>query len=394
MKQSELANKPIFWQVPLTPHGIAVTEISEHLYHSRHGGLWPDRKDADTLLAERLQRGLISATEAELLRSWMRNGYVILRNTVPQDILDDVVRDTDRIWETSDSRLLVHVGGMQAVPPNETSRFGSGNRLVDLYVFSEAAREAIFAYRIRRFLQLLFEDEILAFQGLSFERGSEQAVHQDTAYVVVSSPLKMAACWIALEDIEPGSGELCYYEGSHHLPDFPFRANSKHWNSEQDGDELHQQFLDSLHVNSKAMKFPLRKFQPKRGDVLLWHADSADGGAEISHPNSDVSRRSLVAHYCPISVTPHYFTHRPMHRGRAHFKEHCYYSSYYYPVPDSLKLPRDEFPPDTNPQPREVVLRFARDAWHRAEPYLPSSVVDAMKRYKSSWAPGPKRHRG
>lgn len=217
-------------------------------------------------------------------------------------------------------------------------------------------------------------------------------MHQDTAYVVVSSPLKVAACWIALEDIEPGSGELCYYEGSHHLPDFPFRANSKHWSPERDGNELHQQFLESLHVNSKAMNFPLRKFQPKRGDALLWHADLAHGGAEISHPNFNVTRRSLVAHYCPISVNPLYFSLRPLQRGRAHFKEHCYYCSYYYQVRDELKLQSDEV--SANDRRPGALNQFVRDAWHRAEPYLPSSVVNTLKRYKASWEKGAKRRVG
>ena len=46
----------------------------------------------------------------------------------------------------------------------------------------------------------------LLFQSLSFIKGSNQGIHQDTAYVVTDQPMKLIATWIALEDINPGSG--------------------------------------------------------------------------------------------------------------------------------------------------------------------------------------------
>ena len=67
---------------------------------------------------------------------------------------------------------------------------------------------------------MIFDDSPLLFQSLSFEKGSQQGMHQDTAYIVVDSPLELAASWIALQDVEPGSGELMYYEGSHRLPEY------------------------------------------------------------------------------------------------------------------------------------------------------------------------------
>lgn len=40
---------------------------------------------------------------------------------------------------------------------------------------------------------------------LHFEVGSTQAIHRDTAYVVVKDePLKLVASWIALADVTPG----------------------------------------------------------------------------------------------------------------------------------------------------------------------------------------------
>lgn len=71
----------------------------------------------------------------------------------------------------------------------------------------------------------MFERPAVGFQSLYFRWGSQQAVHQDTAFVKVSSPMEFAASWIALEDIKSGSGELEYYIGSHRLDDYCFTGD-------------------------------------------------------------------------------------------------------------------------------------------------------------------------
>jgi phytanoyl-CoA hydroxylase len=58
--------------------------------------------------------------------------------------------------------------------------------------------------------------------------------------------MEMAACWIALEDIRPGSGELMYVPGSHRLPDWTFGEGRKHWNPSEDGNDTHVQWARSL----------------------------------------------------------------------------------------------------------------------------------------------------
>jgi len=36
-------------------------------------------------------------------------------------------------------------------------------------------------------------------------------------------------------------------------------------------------------------------FMPKKGDVLLWHANFIHGGSEVAEP--ELTRKSLVCHY-------------------------------------------------------------------------------------------------
>jgi ectoine hydroxylase-related dioxygenase (phytanoyl-CoA dioxygenase family) len=158
-------------------------------------------------------------------------------------------------------------------------------------------------------LTLIFDAEPLLFQGLTFECGSEQGIHQDSAYVVVSSPMELVASWTALEDIQPGSGELQYYEGSHRLPEYLFSGQHKSWDAGRDGMEQHDEWANLLHVNSKRLDFPLKTFRPKKGDTLIWSADLAHGGAPVMDPV--LTRRSQVGHYCPLGISPNYFSYRP-----------------------------------------------------------------------------------
>ncbi len=168
--------------------------------------------------------------------------------------------------------------------------------------FSEAL--ALFASpRLFNFLKLIFEDIPHLFQSLSFDTGSQQGLHQDTAYVVVEEPLKLAACWIALEDVKPGSGELMYAPGSHRMADWEFGPGRKHWKIEEDGDS-HDRWSRHL-IEYAERNRGVERFYAKKGDILIWHADLAHGGSPVENP--ELTRQSLVGHFCPASVKPYYF---------------------------------------------------------------------------------------
>jgi ectoine hydroxylase-related dioxygenase (phytanoyl-CoA dioxygenase family) len=164
--------------------------------------------------------------------------------------------------------------------------------------------------------------------------GSEQGIHQDTAYVVTSSPLELAAAWIALEDVQPGSGELMYYDGSHRLPEYLFSGAFKHWNPERDGIEQHAEWSRLLHANAARLGLALKTFRPRQGDVFLWSADLAHGGMPVERPES--TRHSLVGHYCPGRVAPHYFSTAPDHRTTTAYGGGRYSSVHYRLAPTAI----------------------------------------------------------
>jgi len=278
-------------------------------YRTPFGGLWTDRNDAEQLLGDKTARGALMPVDAERLKFWIDNGFVVLEGAVGETVVDQLNHEVDLAWQGGNRAIHLEywTDNVMHIDPISPELKQTQGKLLDLHAFSEAARDAVFAPAILHFLTLLFEREPLAFQSLHFERGTQQPMHQDAAYVVVSSRLEMAASWIALQDIQPNTGELEYYVGSHKLRPYLFRGEFKSLPHDMAaGDPDHVRFLAQLHEQAAEMGLQRVQFRPKKGDALIWHADLVHGGSQEVDPNS--SRKSLVTHYCPIDCEPAYFS--------------------------------------------------------------------------------------
>jgi len=284
-------------------------------FRSAFGGLWTDQGNALDLVEGKLELGRITQTQAKLLRQFITDGYVILKNAVPALSLWRARRALEAAYTGKIRNLKFccpHLGfevgdwtpGVQNVPA----------KALELHARSRAVRDAIFAPAISDFLGLIFERPAMASQTLGFWRGSTQGAHQDTAYVTYSLPLQFAASWIALEDVKAGAGELFYFAGSQRLEDFLYDGRFKGvsegrrmipgWDPKPE-ETAHS---DGLVQRSAAAGHEERTFLARKGDVLIWAADLAHGGKPFT---TDHTRRSIVTHYCPRDVAPLYFESGP-----------------------------------------------------------------------------------
>jgi len=290
-------------------------------YWSRFGGLWPDLSNAEELIDGKQALGSLSASDAELFRRWVRDGYVVLERAVAPELVDRFRNEVDAAWEKGDPRVRVEIGegGRHVYPRMAPSHRDQPHKVLDFHSVSAAAREVQFAPAILRFLGQLFERPPLAFQSLLFCWGSEQDMHQDAAYVVLRSPMELVGCWVALEDIQPGSGELQYYAGSHRIPEYLWfgRARSRPPEFEGLGE-----FLRHVRVESERLGCKLERFHPRKGDALVWHADLVHGGAK--RVRTEVTRKSFVTHYCPVDVDPEWLGRIPSSPKLEHAPG-CYY---------------------------------------------------------------------
>lgn len=265
------------------------------------GKLWIDHDNASSYL----KKNIHDEYYREKIESFIQNGYVVFEKAVSDDICDQITESINKINHNPESYIYKSLGNY--VHTSEAKLDEKSGRLVDIYGVSEEARIATFPIQVSNFLKLIFEENPLAFQSIYFHKGSQQSIHQDTAYVITKKPLSLAASWLSLEDIESGSGELAYYPESHKFEHFYFNKNTqrKGWQRKVDGDEMHKKFLESLHIQAKKKQLSLNKFVAKKGDVFIWHADLAHGGSKII--NKDATRKSLVTHFCPKSVKPRYY---------------------------------------------------------------------------------------
>jgi hypothetical protein len=298
-------------------------------YPSKFGGQWVHRKDFKIILRQKIRKGLIDSETAGLIGKWREDGFVVWKQAIASALVDELNEELNALPAKHPAGLMItgpNFEGSKLYQP-ELIRVHESIRIVDYYFFSLTARKILFSKPLMDFLEIVFEKKPVLTQSLNFEYGSEQAVHQDVVFAIMNSPLKMAAIWIALEDVQPGSGELVYYPGSHLWPDFLFSGRFKHFDKERDGIEQKNAWHAWLHEEARRRKVELQSFLPKKGDALLWHAGLAHGGAPITTPNK--TRRSLVGHYCARGVRPLYHYYKPSQR-KFYDAEGFFYSSAYY----------------------------------------------------------------
>jgi len=265
--------------------------------YSRFGGLWIDRLDSEDVLAERRRSGLYSTELADKIEAFMRDGYVVLKGAVSKEETSALRAEIEAFWQNPHAACKMEAwipgwDGGRVIPVDIQYRVGM-TKLHNFHAFSDRMRRAIANRQAIEFLHAIFECRPKAFQGLTFWHGSQQPMHKDSAYVrVEDAPKSLAASWLALEDVVEGTGELQYYVGSHRTPDFIFGGHGK-WLTDAPDD--HPKFLQRLHDDAARFDHKKGSFLAKEGDVLIWHADLAHGGAKVLLDGH--TRQSHVTHY-------------------------------------------------------------------------------------------------
>jgi ectoine hydroxylase-related dioxygenase (phytanoyl-CoA dioxygenase family) len=304
---------------------------------SEFGGVWTDQGNALDLVEGKLALGWITPEEADLLRAFITDGYVVLKQAVGGEMLDAAEQALEDAYAG-------RIEGLKFACPDLGYELGPWDakvrelpaKALEIHAASPEIREAIFSARLLRFIQLVFERPALATQSLGFYRGSGQNLHQDTAYVTYTLPLQFVASWVALEDVVAGAGELMYRPGSQGLGDFLYDGQFKSLSEAErhrggGAPELATQankHVESLVERSDQQGYPRTTFLAKRGDVLVWAADLAHGGMPISER---ATRKSVVTHYCPADVAPLYFENIPGRRIVPHGPGAAYATFLDYP---------------------------------------------------------------
>ncbi|HBD20582.1 MAG TPA: hypothetical protein DC063_11200 [Arenimonas sp.] len=240
---------------------------------------WFDREDADAHVQALLDAGRIDAGEAEALRGFVRDGYLLLPGG-----LDDAL--VDRALEAMQKAVDEGYQGY---------RYGDSTRLEQMHNVFPAIRELWLQPRILRMLGLLFDEPAQPCQSLGYVFGSQQDAHQDTIHLTPFPAGYMCGVWMALEDVQPGSGELVVYPGSHRLPRVRMhdsgcaKVEGPDWSGF--GATVVRRWGELLEAGG----FQPMPYLAKRGSVLIWHENLMHAGSVRRDPS--LSRRSVVTHH-------------------------------------------------------------------------------------------------
>lgn len=336
----------------------------------------PRFAETDLLACERPD--VVRRSSNPHLHELFHQGYTVLPGAVPASVCDRLaalidpataVENPHDVWVEYDDPEQGRIYGVPLSQP-VVERSQCRYRGMDLYRNQEAAIEACYAPALRELLIAALNSEVLAYQQLAFTYGSQQALHQDPMYVRVSRPLKLIASWIALEDVQPDSGELVVVPASHTLRQLRFNSSddaqcqhvfaggeqSLWWNNHDQA--AHSARLAQLQQLAGVLGSHV--YRPAKGDVLIWSSQLIHGGGpvQLRPDGSRPTRRSLVTHYCPIDSLPMYWYQDPHTRP---------VSPYPYCHLTWKLLPRFRYPAGFNPnlyrERHQADLRSEAWAW-------------------------------
>ena len=264
-----------------------IGEYRNEVFPAQAPSCWLDKPDAEARIDERLGSGTISAAKADACRFWVKNGYLILPGLIHHATLDTT-------WDAYEKALS---GGAFGERQYVNDARTLDDRRLDPHLTVSEIRLLQHHPAVLEWTDLLFGRKTIPFQTIMGHAGSQQAAHSDAIHMTTYPLGYLAANWIAFEDVNPDSGPLEYYPGSHKLPYLLSKeVNIRAYEFKEKGYALYsERYEPAIRKLCEETGFKKQIFLARKGDVLLWHANLIHGGAHRSDP--DASRKALVCHF-------------------------------------------------------------------------------------------------
>ncbi|MBI2731379.1 MAG: phytanoyl-CoA dioxygenase family protein [Sphingobacteriales bacterium] len=266
--------------------------VSSKDFPDKESTAWLDVNDSAIAAPQKENFSSFTPSVQEQIKNWSRDGYLVLEKLFDEAACDSISSEVEKLVNSG----IVH--------------YTHDNKIMFANKLSRPIKDATYHPILKSLLEFLLDKEVIPFQTLNFNYGSNQKAHSDSIHMTTYPLGYLIAAWIALEDIHPDSGPLFYYPGSHTLPyllndDFGnisnrFALGNK---SYSDYEEVMQDIIEKEKLQPKI-------FLPKKGDVLIWHANLIHGGMPVV--NKSLTRKSMVIHfYAKDVIKYHEITERP-----------------------------------------------------------------------------------
>ena len=160
--------------------------------------LWLDQPDAHSRVDVRVASGSLSTADATLLRKFVDDGYLTTSIDLGAAVTDELDAEIGRLWQERPANVAVAVPGPEAATSLgdfQGAERQYGYRIPDLHGGSPTALSLYLQPEIFRLIDLIFDQQSVAFQSLYFEHGSTQSLHRDPMFAPTRPvPHLVAAC--------------------------------------------------------------------------------------------------------------------------------------------------------------------------------------------------------
>lgn len=298
----------------------AVKELAKKIYYRLNGPKefdqetipWIDRENANIheYLASHPQRKDLPYNMEEKLNFWKENGYVVLEQIIPHELIDLYWADVMEVVNNPAKFKTYIQIDREEYKPNLMRHahewtteqiLGKMVKINDIHNQSLAAKKLFLYKDIISFLEAIFDSRIVGMQSLSFLYGSQQPTHADYPWVTAKIPSNLAASWIPVEDVHVNSGPLYYYAGSH-LKVKKFNFGNGIFYNNQYSTKTPLEYAGYLDKQCEELGLEKQTLLVKKGDVLIWHSALVHGGSIIKDPAQ--TRKSFVCHYSSEQALP------------------------------------------------------------------------------------------
>jgi hypothetical protein len=266
--------------------------ISSKDFPDKTSSAWLDLNDSATAVTQKKEFSHFTNEVQEQLLQWSSKGFLQLKQYFSHEQAEEVNKAVDE---------LINQKHLPVTHDNKVM-FG--------YKHAPAIKNMMQDWGLKQLLSFILDKEVVPFQTLNFVKGSGQRAHSDSIHMTTYPLGYLIAAWIALEDIHPDSGPLFYYPGSHKLP---YLLNDDFANYSSRFKLGNKQYSDYEDVTEEIIRqsgLQPEVFLPKKGDVLIWHANLIHGGMPVLNPA--LTRKSMVIHYYAKDVIKyHEITERP-----------------------------------------------------------------------------------
>ena len=230
-----------------------------------------------------LQRMELGAEERDIAIALNRNGYAVI--DFPDAELDARI---SRIRGNLAPRLGIDDDDKQS------SKVGGVGRIQDAWQFDSDVRAIAANAAVLDLLSRLYGRQAFPFQTLNFPVGTQQHLHTDAVHFSSIPQRFMCGVWLAMEDIQPDAGPLCYVPGSHKWPLLDNALIGRR-GTDAELESAQVPYHEAWHALIAEHQAPTGHFLARKGQALIWCANLLHGGSLQTDPR--LTRWSQVTHY-------------------------------------------------------------------------------------------------